>query len=565
MSINLTDELLAKTKKGKIASAKQVFLEGDTENLQQIGDKTHQLEDAVKDITVSGGASTATAVSYNNETSGMTAVTAQGAIDELATKNKSHDAEIAKKANLTDVTSQMQTEQARVNDELAKKFNSENITQESGDAEDKVMSQKTVSTKFSDLSGKVEKIETERIYDTEQSVQFFSNNGKEVLHEINEDYANFRNLKSNGKYVLTEHQDVSNFATKSEVKKKQDKINNVESIKDDGDTSNIEIRTDEDDVVSKFSAKTIKESESEVVFQNEEETEDYAKIGHYGIKAKGFYNFNGSSISRNRYIVDKNGGGDYTSLTDCVIEATKFMDSLVYVREGTYDLYDEMIAHYGADFFTAQINSSSIGEGGIGRGLLLKNNIHLIFSAKSKVIFNTNIPSNPLVREQFSPFNAGEYGFTLENANIECNYCRYCVHDERGTSKDSYVNKYINCKMKTGNSGDMFSLKPIGGGLGKAGFISLVNCHFNHGLTWHNCVKDDSESTIVVNNCIFDEGTFGLHHYGESSKITYAYVSNCAIVDDLDSSYETSNHNTPKNTKIIAWNNTKIKEIINNE
>ena len=29
MSINLSDELLAKTKKGKIASAKQVFLEGE--------------------------------------------------------------------------------------------------------------------------------------------------------------------------------------------------------------------------------------------------------------------------------------------------------------------------------------------------------------------------------------------------------------------------------------------------------------------------------------------------------------------------------------------------------
>ena len=81
MSINLTDELLAKTKKGKIASAKQVFLEGDQENLQQIGDKTHQLEDAIKDISVTGGASTANAVSYNNETSGMTAITAQGAID----------------------------------------------------------------------------------------------------------------------------------------------------------------------------------------------------------------------------------------------------------------------------------------------------------------------------------------------------------------------------------------------------------------------------------------------------------------------------------------------------
>ena len=130
MSINLTDELQAKTKKGKIASAKQVFLEGDQENLQQIGDKTHQLEDAIKDITVSGGASTANAVSYNNETSGMTAVTAQGAIDELATKNKAQDAIIETKAEKSEVAT-----------ELDKKFDKENIAQEFGDSENKVVSQ----------------------------------------------------------------------------------------------------------------------------------------------------------------------------------------------------------------------------------------------------------------------------------------------------------------------------------------------------------------------------------------------------------------------------------------
>nr|DAH67351.1 MAG TPA: hypothetical protein [Caudoviricetes sp.] len=148
MSINLTDELLAKTKKGKIASAKQVFLEGDQENLQQIGDKTRQLEDAIKDITVSGGASTANAVSYSNETSGMTAVTAQGAIDELAAKNTLQDAEIAKKANTTDITSQMQIEQTRVNAELNKKFNKENIAQEFGDSEDKVVSQSALPFRY---------------------------------------------------------------------------------------------------------------------------------------------------------------------------------------------------------------------------------------------------------------------------------------------------------------------------------------------------------------------------------------------------------------------------------
>ena len=130
MSINLTDEIEVKTKKGKLGAAKQIFLDGDQENLQQIGEKTHQLEDAIKDITVSGGASTANAVSYNNETSGMTAITAQGAIDELATKNQEQDATIGTKAEKSEVAT-----------ELDKKFNKENIVHDFGESKDKVVSQ----------------------------------------------------------------------------------------------------------------------------------------------------------------------------------------------------------------------------------------------------------------------------------------------------------------------------------------------------------------------------------------------------------------------------------------
>lgn len=120
MPINITDEFHAATTKGKIASANEVFLTGDTENLQQIGEKTHQLEDSIKNIAATGGASTAAAVTFDNVASGMTAVNAQGAIEELNTKNKSQDIELSKKANAVDVTSQMQAEKSRVNAELNK-------------------------------------------------------------------------------------------------------------------------------------------------------------------------------------------------------------------------------------------------------------------------------------------------------------------------------------------------------------------------------------------------------------------------------------------------------------
>ena len=155
MSINLTDELLAKTKKGKIASAKQIFLEGDTQTVEKeikdinsrhdtLNTKHDSLSKTVQGISATGKANTATEVTYNNTNSGIVAENIQDAVDKLAAKD-------ATKAEKADVTSQMQTEQTRVNAELAKKFNSENIAQESGVSEDKVMSQKAVSDKLSDL------------------------------------------------------------------------------------------------------------------------------------------------------------------------------------------------------------------------------------------------------------------------------------------------------------------------------------------------------------------------------------------------------------------------------
>lgn len=130
-NINLTAPIHAATKKGKAVAAREVFMDGDKETLQQIGEKTHQLEEAIKDITATGGASTADAVSYSNETSGMTAVTAQGAIDELAAKNKTQEATIDTKAEKADVqsyVSELKAKNTSQDAEIFKKANKEAIT-----------------------------------------------------------------------------------------------------------------------------------------------------------------------------------------------------------------------------------------------------------------------------------------------------------------------------------------------------------------------------------------------------------------------------------------------------
>ena len=95
MSINLTDEIEVKTKKGKLGAAKQIFLEGDTQTVEKeiqdinsrhntLNTKHESLSRTVQGISVTGGASTANNVTYNNDSSGLNAENAQDAIDVLS-------------------------------------------------------------------------------------------------------------------------------------------------------------------------------------------------------------------------------------------------------------------------------------------------------------------------------------------------------------------------------------------------------------------------------------------------------------------------------------------------
>ena len=86
---------------------KQQQITANDEDISLLQTRSTQMEEAIKGISASGGASQASAVTYENTESGLDSITAQRAIDELANK----------------------------------KFNKENIAQEFGDSKDKVVSQ----------------------------------------------------------------------------------------------------------------------------------------------------------------------------------------------------------------------------------------------------------------------------------------------------------------------------------------------------------------------------------------------------------------------------------------
>ena len=255
----------------------------------------------------------------------------------------------------------------------------------------------------------------------------------------------------------------------------------------------------------------------------------------------------------------------YTKLIDAIKEAEKYMGSVLYVDAGTYDLVTE----FGADYFSGITSADSMP------GIVLKNRIHIIFSPNSRVVCNYT-GDNQYVLQNFSPFNAGQYGFILENLNLSSSRTRYAIHDERNGKTEQCVSKYINCNIKQDNSGNASwgSYCTIGGGLGANHEVVIENCTFESvprsGTTVHGTVSyhpsNNGSSTdfaceLVVKNSYFKTGTIEL-----SGSRTDAQNDTTVIITGNSFEYDAANASTGiyysgnqsyqgTHYNVYAWNN----------
>jgi hypothetical protein len=256
--------------------------------------------------------------------------------------------------------------------------------------------------------------------------------------------------------------------------------------------------------------------------------------------------------SNRLYHVGKNQ--KYKTIKEGISEATKYLNSTVLVEDGIYDLFEE----FGEDYFNKIDETYSNCT-----GIVLKNNVHVIFSNNSKVIFNYR-GNNKYVKTKFSPFNAGDLGFTLENATIECSNSRYCVHDEMYGSLFPYKNKYINCYMYMDNSENVEwnTFQCIGGGLGIRGNILIANSKFYTkadniypAVSWHNrggVIR--TNCMITISNCEFmGKNTFRLNSYGKHSDTTHAILLRNKLGSKVINGKTTVDSTV--NTKIIEIDN----------
>ena len=152
------------------------------------------------------------------------------------------------------------------------------------------------------------------------------------------------------------------------------------------------------------------------------------------------------------YYVDKTAtpsGNIFNSLIDCLkhIELKNYDYPVnVYIKGGTYDIFDEL----GGVEFLQSITSSDTAYT-INQPWLY--NVNLIGLGNVKLEYKPTLQQTtdyPLGEGLISVLNV-RGNVNIENIDIECQYCRYAIHDETG-GEIKYYNTYhnyknVNCNM----------------------------------------------------------------------------------------------------------------------
>ena len=252
---------------------------------------------------------------------------------------------------------------------------------------------------------------------------------------------------------------------------------------------------------------------------------------------------------------------NFSSLTEAIVFATKYKNSIVNVYAGTFNLITEFKNLYGNDFF------DNFAADTKPRGLHLTNNVTVRCSSNSIITFNYT-GNNQHVMQQFSPINYLSdcaLGFTLEGATVECSNCRYVVHDDPGDSSTTYHNVYKNCKFIIDNSNNEYwpSSRAIGGGLGRAGHVRIEDCICigedepsveNTIVFYHvDVYSETGRSVVEMTGSYLEGGTFAALYGG--NKAEYIITNNSMYGSVIIAPNSGQSESNDTNITVYEWNN----------
>ena len=210
------------------------------------------------------------------------------------------------------------------------------------------------------------------------------------------------------------------------------------------------------------------------------------------------------------YTVDINGSGDYTSFTGCLQAlANNTNKKIIYVKAGTYDVFDEI----GGAAYAASISGQGLEWSEVS--VIVPRNTSIIGIGEVVLEFKPTAAEMPSdVASLLSPVNV-IYDIYMENITIDCDNCRYGIHDETGANDGTIGTRHIYKNMKINHTYTDRGMKPaFGCGMQKSQYMEFDNCVFvsaDRPLSFHNrgtASGDYTDGTIiVVDGCALISGT----------------------------------------------------------
>lgn len=254
--------------------------------------------------------------------------------------------------------------------------------------------------------------------------------------------------------------------------------------------------------------------------------------------------------SEDRIVVDKNGGGDYTSLTEALFENVNKSTNII-VRPGTYDIETEYNDFFGSDNVNAMEDTSDALFNGFQFGIVIRNkNIKFDSGAKITCDWSGHTVNGS---HRFSAIRV-DYNNTIDGLDLTAIGTYYAIHDDYGLSTSPYRNEYKNCIV---NASSLYNTNCIGGGCKKYSFTKFENCYFNNNaagtsVRYHNTNIADAEPKMVFANCYFNNA-LSLRWYGSQVTKMTVLVNNCKATQ-ISKSAENSSA-VVDNVDLIKWNN----------
>lgn len=256
--------------------------------------------------------------------------------------------------------------------------------------------------------------------------------------------------------------------------------------------------------------------------------------------------------------VDKNGGADFTSILEAMMNTDDNIK--VFIKGGTYNLYEEYKTHYGNTFW--ENYPGYIGESGVfyrglwmGSGRVLEGDCQTVI--KFEITDTISAEALALIKRDFSIIaDCAENNALINLTFLGDGNLRYLVHDDFAGYLD-HLSKgtmlYDRCIFKGSTNNSAL----IGGGFGRYNTYVVRNCIFEGNNNewdafWHNNNNQygtDAKNRIFVTDC-YGSNKLSFMSIGVSTLMSEAYVSNCRFSEISVSPKE----DTTYNISLTKWN-----------